>query len=116
MYLTSLLRITCTESGDPEPNVTWTKNGTYFVNNNTFTINNVTLNDAGRYGCTAENRAGKINATLWIDVIGKENSLSLQDSHTETPIIFVLLTLSYHIKSISLKIELFLQSNNAVNS
>ncbi|XP_067025673.1 inactive tyrosine-protein kinase 7-like [Acropora muricata] len=69
VYLNSLSRITCTESGDPEPNVTWTKNGTYFVNNNTLTINNVTLKDAGRYGCTAENRAGKINATLWIDVI-----------------------------------------------
>ncbi|XP_067025669.1 hemicentin-1-like [Acropora muricata] len=69
VYLNSLSRITCTESGDPEPNVTWTKNGNYFVNNNTFTINKVTVRDAGRYGCTAENRAGKINATLWIDVI-----------------------------------------------
>ena len=62
--------MTCTESGDPEPNVTWTRNGTYFVNNNTLTINNVTLKDAGQYGCTAENRAGKINATIWIDVTG----------------------------------------------
>ena len=68
--LHSLSRITCTESGDPEPNVTWTKNGTYFVNNNTLTINNVIQNDAGQYECTAENRAGKINATVWIDVTG----------------------------------------------
>ncbi|XP_015775123.1 PREDICTED: peroxidasin homolog [Acropora digitifera] len=68
VYLHSLSSITCTESGDPEPNVTWTRNGTYFVNNNTLTINNVTLKDAGQYGCTAENRAGKINATIWIDV------------------------------------------------
>ena len=116
MYLNSLSTITCTKNRDPETNVTWTKNGAYFVNNNTFTINNVTLKDVGQYGCTAENRAGKFNATLWIDVIGKENSLSLQDTHTETHIIFVLLTLSYHIKSISLKIELFLQNNNAMNS
>ena len=71
VYLHSLLRITCTESGDPEPKVTWTKNGTYFVNNNTLIIKNVTLKDAGQYGCTAENRAGKINATVWIDVLGK---------------------------------------------
>ena len=70
VYLHSLSSITCTESGDPEPNVTWTRNGTYFVNNNTLTINNVTLKDAGQYGCTAENRAGKINATIWIDVTG----------------------------------------------
>ena len=62
--------MTCTESGDPEPNVTWTRNGTYFVNNNTLTINNVTLKDAGQYGCTAENRARKIKATIWIDVTG----------------------------------------------
>ena len=70
VYLHSLSRITCTESGDPEPIVTWTRNGTYFVNNNTLTIHNVTLKDAGQYGCTAENRAGKINATIWIDVTG----------------------------------------------
>ena len=64
VYLHSLSRITCTESDDPEPKVTWTKNGTYFVNNKTLTINNVTLKDAGQYECTTEIRAGKINATV----------------------------------------------------
>ena len=85
VHLYSLSRITCTESGDPEPNVTWTKNGTYIAKNNTLTIDNVTLKDAGQYGCTAENRAGKINATVWIDVIGmRGKTIILQDAHTET--------------------------------
>ena len=83
--LHSLSRITCTESGDPEPNVTWTKNGTYFGNDNTIIFNNVTLKDAGQYGCTAENRAGKITATIWIDVLGKRRKayvyrVSIQNS------------------------------------
>ena len=80
VHLYSLSRITCTESGDPEPNVTWTKNGTYIVQNNTLTINNVTLKDVGQYGCTAENRAGKISATVWIDVIGMKKTFNLEGS------------------------------------
>ena len=70
VHLHSSSSITCTESGDPEPIMTWTKNGTYFVNNNTLTITNVSDKDAGQYICTARNRAGKIRVTVWIDVTG----------------------------------------------
>ncbi|XP_067023839.1 peroxidasin homolog [Acropora muricata] len=80
VHLHSLSRITCTESGDPEPNVTWTKNGAYIVQSNILTINNVTIKDAGQYGCTAENRAGKIKATVWIDVMGMKKTFNLEGS------------------------------------
>ena len=51
--------------------MTWTKDGTFFGKENTIIFNNVTVKDVGQYGCTAENRAGKITATIWIEVLGK---------------------------------------------
>ena len=62
----------CIVGVDPTPMVNWTKNGTHLANTtNTLTVDHVTFNDAGQYGCSAENRAGKINSTIWIDVTGK---------------------------------------------
>jgi len=43
VQLLRLSRITYTESGDPERNVNWIRNGTYFVNNNTSGINKLLL-------------------------------------------------------------------------
>ncbi|XP_068690815.1 contactin-1-like [Montipora foliosa] len=65
----STLQLKCIERGDPEPNVTWTKNGTQVANNNTLVITNVTFKDAGQYGCVAKNRAGNVSGKIWIDVI-----------------------------------------------
>ncbi|XP_068759681.1 fibroblast growth factor receptor 1-like [Montipora capricornis] len=69
VLLHSTLQLKCIERGDPEPNVTWTNNGTQLSNNNTFVITNVTFKDAGQYGCVAMNRAGNISGNIWIDVI-----------------------------------------------
>ena len=96
VYLHSLSRITCTESGDPEPKVTWTKSGTYFLNNNTLTISNVTLKDAGQYGCTAENRAGKISATIWIDVTGNIRKAHLYGIYGKLSVFFLNATVLSH--------------------
>ncbi|XP_068690792.1 hemicentin-1-like [Montipora foliosa] len=69
VLLHSTLQLKCIERGDPEPNVTWTDNGTQLSNNNTFVITNMTFKDAGQYGCLAMNRAGNIKGNIWIDVV-----------------------------------------------
>ena len=108
VYLHSLSRITCTESGDPEPIVTWTRNGTYFVNSNTLTINNVTLKAAGQYRCNAENRAGKISATVWIDVTGNIRKAKVyREAHAENCRSSFLMLQYYPIKFKVFKIVVF---------
>ena len=67
----SPLQLKCVQRGDPEPNVTWTNNGTQVSNNNTLVITNVTFKDAGQYGCVAKNSAGNVSGKIWIHVIGK---------------------------------------------
>ena len=72
LSLSSAFDVNCTLEGDPHPEVNWTKNGTpLLINNNRLGIVNVTFKDAGQYACIAENRAGKINISIWIDVTGK---------------------------------------------
>lgn len=72
MSVNSTLKMKCIVRGDPPPKVNWTKNGARLAyHNNTVIIKHATSNDIGRYECIAVNRAGKINATIWIDVTGK---------------------------------------------
>ena len=69
--LNSPFAIKCYVRGDPPPTVKWTKDGLVLRNyENTLTIDNMTFKDAGWYGCSAENRAGKIQRDFWIDVTG----------------------------------------------
>ena len=59
--------------GDLPLQINWTKNGVDLgnQNNNTYSVDHMTFNDTGLYGCTATNWAGQAQTTLWIDVTGK---------------------------------------------
>jgi len=73
--------------GDPPPEVNWTKDGLDLgIKENTLTIGRVTFEDAGWYGCGAENWAGKIQAIFWIDVTGKRLFLlhNISRNNTQT--------------------------------
>ena len=69
--LHSPLQVKCIVSGYPTPEVNWTKNGMEIGNNNTLTIDRVSLKDAGRYTCSAKNSEGTNETTFWIEVTGK---------------------------------------------
>ena len=71
--LNSTFTMTCIESGDRPLQINWTKNGVDLGNrnNNTYTVDHVTFDHAGLYGCTAINWAGKTHTMFWIDVTGK---------------------------------------------
>ncbi|XP_020602068.1 hemicentin-1-like isoform X2 [Orbicella faveolata] len=68
--LNSTFTMTCIESGDRPLQINWTKNGVDLGNrnNNTYTVDHVTFDHAGLYGCTAVNWAGKTHTMFWIDV------------------------------------------------
>ena len=71
--LNSTLNLTCVARGDEPLQINWTKNGVDLGNrnNNIYTVDHMTLNHTGLYGCMAENWAGKAQAIFWIDATGK---------------------------------------------
>lgn len=59
----SVVNITCTASGIPEPDVKWFRNGlvkSQGTKTVLLTFNNVSRTDDGRYKCQANNSAGDI--------------------------------------------------------
>ena len=71
----SNLQLTCSASGQPEPNITWTKEksgnqgNTVVMQGEVLTITNIHRTDAGNYTCTAYNGFGKLeNQTVHVNV------------------------------------------------
>ena len=65
--------MTCIVRGDHPLQINWTKNGVDLGNRNknTYTVDHMTFDHKGLYGCTAINPAGKTHTIVWIDVTGK---------------------------------------------
>ncbi|KAB5543543.1 hypothetical protein PHYPO_G00080410 [Pangasianodon hypophthalmus] len=79
----------CEATGDPMPTVEWSReqgplpNGRYLVNpDQSLQIHYVTLQDAGRYTCTAVNDVGESKASAQLFVEGTDSS-SQKDLHKE---------------------------------
>lgn len=72
-------RLTCGASGQPEPTITWTKNGNAIPSTFQFTvdpngdlvINNIQPEDHGLYRCSATNNVQTIVAEARVHVHGK---------------------------------------------
>ena len=59
---------TCTVTGNPAPNITWTKDGKTVGTGDTMTLE-THRNQSGEYWCSAENGVGlAINASAYLDV------------------------------------------------
>ena len=68
----------CNATGNPTPNITWTKDGstTVLYQGESFIVNNITRQQAGGYICAAWNGIGsKDNATVAVNVHCKFNVL-----------------------------------------
>ena len=80
------LELSCVVSGDPEPKVTWMKNGAVVSSSEVLEvkykngvakliINEVVPEDAGTYVCHAKNTAGKVDSQCQLKVNSKWNDI-----------------------------------------
>ncbi|XP_062856253.1 fibroblast growth factor receptor-like 1a isoform X1 [Trichomycterus rosablanca] len=79
----SSVRLKCTASGNPRPDIVWLKDsrplppeqvGEGRKKKWTLSLRNLTPEHSGKYTCHVSNRAGEINATYKVEVIQRTNS------------------------------------------
>ncbi|XP_074529357.1 fibroblast growth factor receptor-like 1a [Halichoeres trimaculatus] len=86
----SSVRLKCTASGNPRPDIIWLKDGRPLVDEEggaagrgdgegkkkrwTLSLKNLAPEHSGKYTCHVSNRAGEINATYKVEVIQRTNS------------------------------------------
>lgn len=84
----SSVRLKCTASGNPRPDIVWLKDNRPLVDEDsraaaggeakkkkwTLSLKNLTPEHSGKYTCQVSNRAGEINATYKVEVIQRTNS------------------------------------------
>lgn len=80
------VKLTCEASGIPEPQIKWIHNGKpigeapsndrRIVGPNSIVIKNLIKKDTGNYGCNATNTLGYVYKDIYVNVLGKNNSIS----------------------------------------
>ena len=83
-----LALLTCEVSGDPEPSVTWTKNGNSTIPRAQFkndgrilVIQDVSPRDSGVYECKASNNFGESRTSTTVIVAGKLSLLERRQNN-----------------------------------
>ena len=88
----SSVRLKCTASGNPRPDIVWLKDDRPLTEQEvgegrekkwTLSLKNLTPEHNGRYTCRVSNRAGEINATYKVEVIREYPAERLSCTHTK---------------------------------
>lgn len=88
--LNTELKLSCDAAGYPVPQITIFKNDTEVSNESVFTIDSVTLSDAGSYHCNADNEIGHDEKIFYVSVIQKPlissnfNNITLYPNQTKS--------------------------------